>query len=101
MRTAIRNAREQSSGEYPAAIYYAFKQSEVSQDGVTSAGWATFLQAVIDAGFSVVGTWPVRTEMRTRQIAMGNNALANSVVLICRKKEATADTITRAEFIRA
>ena len=101
MRRALSNAQIQTSDEFPAAIYYAFKQSEVSQDGVTSAGWATFLQAVIEAGFAVVGTWPVRTEMRTRQVAMGTNALANSVVLVCRKKVTTAEVVTRAEFIRA
>jgi putative DNA methylase len=101
MRRALTNAQAQTTNEFPAAIYYAFKQSEMSQDGVTSAGWATFLQATIDAGFAVVGTWPVRTEMRTRQVAMGTNALANSVVLVCRKREATAETVTRAEFIRA
>ena len=100
MRRALANAQSQTRDDYPAAIYYAFKQSEVSQEGVTSAGWATFLQAVIDAGFVTVGTWPVRTEMRTRQVAMGTNALANSVVLVCRKKEADAKSITRAEFIR-
>jgi putative DNA methylase len=101
MRRALSNVQSQTRDDYPAAIYYAFKQSEVSQEGVTSPGWATFLQAVIDAGFAVVGTWPVRTEMRTRQVAMGTNALANSVVLVCRKKEKTAEIITRAEFIRA
>lgn len=101
MRKALANAQSQTQGDFPAAIYYAFKQSEVSNEGITSAGWATFLQAVIDAGFAAVGTWPVRTEMRTRQVAMGTNALANSVVLVCRKKAATAITITRAEFIRA
>ncbi|MFC6688634.1 DUF1156 domain-containing protein [Jhaorihella thermophila] len=101
MRTAIANMSQQSSTDYPTIIYYAFKQSEVAQDGISSTGWATFLQAVIEAGFSVLGTWPVRTEMRTRQIAMGTNALANSVVLVCRKRAETAETITRAEFIRA
>ena len=101
MRRALSNAQSQTRDDFPAAIYYAFKQSEVSQEGITSAGWATFLQAVIDAGFSAVGTWPVRTEMRTRQVAMGTNALANSVVLVCRKKGAAATVITRAEFIRA
>jgi putative DNA methylase len=101
MRSALTSVQAQSTDEFPAAIYYAFKQSEVAQDGISSTGWATFLQAVIDAGFAVVGTWPVRTEMRTRQVAMGTNALANSVVLVCRKKKSTAETITRAEFIRA
>ena len=101
MRSAIRNMALKSSDKFPATIYYAFKQSEVSQEGISSTGWATFLQAVIEAGYAVVGTWPVRTEMASRMIASGTNALANSVVLVCRKKEASADVVTRAEFIRA
>jgi putative DNA methylase len=101
MRRAITNMATQSSDQFPATIYYAFKQSEVAQDGISSTGWATFLQAVIEAGYAVVGTWPIRTEMASRMIASGTNALANSVVLVCRKKEATAESVTRAEFIRA
>jgi len=101
MRSAISNMARQSSKDYPAAIYYAFKQSEVAQEGISSTGWSTFLQAVVEAGYAVVGTWPMRTEMANRMIASGTNALANSVVLVCRKKEATAETVTRAEFIRA
>jgi putative DNA methylase len=101
MRKAIGNMATQSSNVLPATIYYAFKQSEVAQEGISSTGWATFLQAVVEAGYAVVGTWPMRTEMANRMIASGTNALANSVVLVCRKKDPTADTITRAEFIRA
>lgn len=101
MRKAIANMASGSSAEYPATIYYAFKQSEIEKEGISSTGWATFLQAVVEAGYAVVGTWPLRTEMANRMIASGTNALANSVVLVCRKKEASADTITRAEFIRA
>ncbi|WP_170364043.1 DUF1156 domain-containing protein [Ruegeria arenilitoris] len=101
MTKAVRNIASQSQNDAPAAIYYAFKQSEMTDDGLTSAGWATFLQAVLDAGYSVVGTWPVRTERPDRMIASGKNALANSVVLVCRKKTDAAETITRAEFIRA
>ena len=100
MRDAISNMTSQSTSEYPATIYYAFKQSEVAQEGISSTGWATFLQAVVEAGYAVVGTWPLRTEMANRMIAAGTNALANSVVLVCRKKQAAAETITRAEFIR-
>lgn len=100
MSVALSNVQKQLDLNIPAAIYYAFKQSEVSAEGISSTGWATFIQAVIDAGFSIMGTWPLRTEMRTRQIAMGNNALANSVVLVCRKKEENAEIITRAEFLR-
>lgn len=101
MALAIGNMAKHSTTAFPTTIYYAFKQSEISQEGISSTGWATFLQAVINAGYSVVGTWPVRTEMASRMIASGTNALANSVVLVCRKKEASAEIITRAEFIRA
>ena len=101
MSKAIANMARQSSLDYPATIYYAFKQSEIAQEGISSTGWATFLQAVFEAGYAVVGTWPIRTEMTNRMIASGTNALANSVVLVCRKKEDNAETIGRAEFIRA
>ena len=101
MSRAIANMASQSSDAFPATIYYAFKQSEIEQEGISSTGWATFLQAVVEAGYAVVGTWPLRTEMANRMIAAGTNALANSVVLVCRKKEARAEIITRAEFIRA
>ncbi len=101
MTQAISGMAQQTSAAMPATIYYAFKQSEVEQEGLASTGWATFLQAVISAGYSIVGTWPVRTERSARTIASGTNALANSVVLVCRKKEAGAEVITRAEFIRA
>lgn len=101
MTDAIQQMASFSSSQYPAAIYYAFKQSEIEKEGVSSTGWATFLEAIIKAGYAVVGTWPIRTEMSSRMMASGTNALANSVVLVCRKKQETADTVTRAEFIRA
>lgn len=100
MSEAIRRMARGSSEASPTTIYYAFKQSEIEQEGISSTGWATFLQAVVEAGYAVVGTWPLRTEMSNRMIASGTNALANSVVLVCRKKEDTAEAITRAEFIR-
>jgi putative DNA methylase len=101
MTEAISGLARQASAEFPATIYYAFKQSEIEHEGLSSTGWSTFLQAIISAGYAIVGTWPVRTERAARTIASGTNALANSVVLVCRKKEASAETITRAEFIRA
>jgi len=67
---------------------------------VTSAGWASFLQAVVDADLAVDGTWPVRTEGATRLIAADTNALASSIVLVCRRRERLAPTITRADFLR-
>ncbi|MDG6093733.1 DUF1156 domain-containing protein [Acetobacter sp. AN02] len=101
MSEAFSNIVTQVNSDLPATIYYAFKQSEVSEEGLTSSGWATFLEAVIFSGLSVVGTWPVRTERAGRTISVGANALATSVVLVCRKKASTAEVITRAEFIRA
>ncbi len=94
--TAMRKAA--TDGE-PLAIYYAFKQSEASEDGVTSAGWASFLQAVVDAGLVVDGTWPVRTEL-VGNLKSKVNALASSIVLVCRKRSGDASVITRADFIR-
>ena len=100
MSKAIANMARQSSRNYPAAIWYAFKQSEVKHDGISSTGWATFLQAVIEAGYAVVGTWPIRSEL-TGNLKKNVNALANSVVLVCRKKNDSAKIISRAEFIWA
>lgn len=84
----------------PTIIYYAFKQSETGGGGVTSAGWASFLQAVNDAGLAVDGTWPVRTEGATRLTAADTNALASSIVLVCRHRNGSAPTVTRADFLR-
>jgi putative DNA methylase len=95
--TAMRKA----TNDDPLAIYYAFKQSESSAEGVTSAGWASFLQAVVDAGLTIDGTWPLRTELASRMISSGTNALASSIVLVCRKRLADAGVITRGEFIRS
>ncbi len=95
--TAMRKAATELE---PLTIYYAFKQSEAAADGVTSAGWASFLQAVCDGGLVVDGTWPIRTEMANRMIGKGANALASSIVLVCRKRGADAETIMRGEFIR-
>jgi putative DNA methylase len=101
MGAALKGIAKTSSQQTPVTIFYAFKQSEVAQDGITSAGWSSFLQAVVDSGFAVDGTWPVRTERSSRSVGLGTNALASSVVLVCRIRGHEAHVITRAEFIRA
>ena len=84
-----------------STIYYAFKQSDTeSQSGTSSTGWETFLEAVSRAGLQLTGTWPVRTERTARSIAMESNALASSIVLVCRKRPADSTTISRREFMR-
>lgn len=98
MTKAMRQIEEQSHPDFPVTIYYAFKQSEVTLDsGTASTGWETFLDAVIRSGFSVTGTWPIRTE-RTSGIKERVNALASSIVLVCRKRSASSPTITSREF---
>lgn len=99
MRVAMTNLSRQVNDLFPTTIYYAFKQTEVEKEGISSTGWATFLEAVMGAGFAIVGTWPVRTERETG-LKVGINALANSVVLVCRKRDTEYGTITRGEFIR-
>ena len=99
MTTAMRNLAENSHPGAPSTIYYAFKQSELRADGDrTSTGWETFLSAVLDAGLRVNGTWPIRTEMSNRMVGMGTNALASSVILVCRPRRSDAQTATRREF---
>jgi putative DNA methylase len=101
MTLAMHNLSEQAHPAFPVTIYYAFKQSDTKEDGGThSTGWETFLEAVLRAGFSLTGTWPMRTERDTRTIGIGSNALASSIVLVCRKRSADAPTISRREFIR-
>ena len=102
MGQAMRRLAEQTHPGFPVTIYYAFKQSEKKGDeGTSSTGWETFLDAVIEAGFSVTGTWPMRTELGSRMIGMGTNALASSIVLVCRQRPANAPMATRREFVAA
>lgn len=86
----------------PLTIYYAFKQSETTEEeGTISPGWVSFLGAVQQAGLEVSGTWPVRTEKIGRVIGIGTNALASSIVLVCRKRLPEAPMATRREFVQA
>ena len=102
MTQAMSRLAQQSDSNFPVTIYYAFKQSERRSDGETaSTGWETFLDAVITSGFGVTGTWPMRTENSSRMIGQGTNALASSIVLVCRKRPEDAPTATRREFVAA
>lgn len=101
MTDAMHNLVEQAHPAFPVTIYYAFKQAETRDDaGTHSTGWETFLEAVLSAGFALTGTWPMRTELGNRMIGSGTNALASSIVLVCRKRPADAPTVSRREFLR-
>ncbi|WP_367343659.1 DUF1156 domain-containing protein [Methanomethylovorans sp.] len=100
MTQAMKKIAEQVHPTFPVTIYYAFKQSEtVSGEGTASTGWETFLEAVISAGFTISGTWPMRSEQAYRMVGSGTNALASSIVLVCRPRNLNAPTITRREFL--
>ena len=101
MTEAMARLAENAHPAFPVTIYYAFKQSETKETGTTSTGWETFLGAVIRAGFSVAGTWPTRTENSTRMRGIATNALASSIVLVCRKRPTKAPLATRREFVAA
>jgi putative DNA methylase len=102
MTQAMHRLGEQAHPAFPVTIYYAFKQSETeSAEGTASTGWETFLDAAIRAGFAISGTWPMRTELSNRMIGSGTNALASSIVLVCRPRPANAPTATRREFVQA
>jgi putative DNA methylase len=102
MTQAMHRLASQAHPAFPVTIYYAFKQAESDgADGTASTGWDTFLAAVIEAGLAISGTWPMRTELSNRMIGSGANALASSIVLVCRKRAAGAPTATRREFVTA
>ncbi len=99
MSKALTRFAQQETLATPITIYYAFKQSESDEKhGVSSTGWETFLDAVIDSELGVSGTWPLRTELGNRPNSLGANALASSIVLVCRARPDDAPTATRREF---
>lgn len=87
----------------PTTIYYAFKQAELETEGpagaMASTGWETMLEGLLAAGFAINGTWPIRTERSARSIASGTNALASSIVLVCRPRQVDAGITTRKDFV--
>ena len=98
MGEAMRRLSERAHPGFPVTIYYAFRQSENKGDGdISSTGWETFLDAVIRSGFGLTGTWPMRTEY-TGNLKRGTNALASSIILICRRRPQDAPLATRREF---
>lgn len=102
MFDALTNIFTSSVDIIPTTIYYAFKQNDVSDGEVSkvSTGWETMLTAIVKAGFTITGTWPMRTELTTA--LKGNvNALASSIVIVCRKRPPDAPACTRRDFINA
>ncbi len=113
MRAAFRVLRAATDPGYPASVFYAFKQTdsdaddddgeedEANQVHVASRGWETILSALVEEGFQVAGTWPMRTERKGRSNELGTNALASSIVLVCRPRPADAPVVSRQDFVNA
>lgn len=107
LTAAFRKLREAQHTGYPFTTFYAFKQSESDEDdhdvngsrAVASTGWETMLEGLMKAGFAVTGTWPMRTESAGRAVARGTNALASSIVLVCRPRLEGAPVTTRRDFV--
>src|SRR5439155_20706376 len=100
-----------ANSDCPLTVYYAFKQAESDDSddddelgngaAAVSTGWETMLAGLIRAGFSIHGTWPMRTERSVRSVGLGTNALASSIILVCRQRPASAPLATRKQFITA
>ena len=101
LNKTLKLIRERCSPEFPSSIFYAYKQQEEEREGRASTGWETMLSAIISADFEIVGTWPMRTEGSGRLNALATNALASSVVLVCRPRPDDAPTATRRQFLDA
>jgi len=109
LRSSFEKMREAAHCDYPLAVYYAFKQAESDtklKDGngkhaLASTGWETMLEGLLQTGFQITGTWPMRTERSARSVSLGTNALASSIVLACRPRPEDAPMTTRRDFINA
>jgi putative DNA methylase len=108
---AFSNIRHATNSNYPMTIFYAFKQAETDNDdeslvdetlpAIASTGWETMLSGLIESGFQIDGTWPIRSEMGSRMVGQGTNALASSIALVCRVRSTSSATITRRDFLAA
>jgi putative DNA methylase len=110
LKKAFVHMRGAQHPHYPLTVFYAFKQTESEEDHtekgnnasvVASTGWETMLAGLLTTGFAVTGTWPMRSERSARSVAIGTNALALSVVLVCRPRPENASLSTRREFMAA
>lgn len=98
MTSVMKNMANKGSQDFPTTIYYAYRQGTQPKGDDTSRGWTTFLQAIVDAGYQVNATWPLRTEY-TSGIKQKRNVLSTSIVVVCRPRPSNAPTATRSEFV--
>jgi len=100
-REVFRRVRRSAPADFPISVFYAFKQSEEDRDGEASTGWETLLEGMIRSGWTITATWPIRTERSGRMLSIDTNALASSIVLTCRPRDAHAPETDRRGLINA
>jgi len=88
-------------GDFPMILFYAFKQAESDENGEASTGWETLLEGLIQSGWVITATWPIRTELGNRMLGHNKNTLASSVVLACRPRPEHSQVIDRRGLINA
>ncbi|BCO37717.1 DUF1156 domain-containing protein [Mycobacterium heckeshornense] len=98
-REVFRRARETTLLDFPITVYYAFKQKESELGGDSSTGWETLLEGMIQSGWAITATWPMRSERGGRMLSVGTNALASSIVLALRPRPDNAPRIDGRRFI--
>ena len=101
LREAFSAILEVHDHNYPFTLFYAFKQAETSEGGTASTGWETMLEGLLDAGVTITGTWPIRTEQPGGLRVVGRAALASSILLVCRRRPGDAPLATRRDFLAA
>ena len=99
LRKTLTRIRTSCNNDYPSSIFYPYKQQQEQRGGQGSTGWETMLNSIVSADFQIVGTWPMRTELANRPRSLGSNALASSVVLVCRPRPDDAPTCSRRQFL--
>lgn len=100
-RSVFARARETAFGDFPIAVFYAFRQSDSDERGAASTGWETLLEGMIRSGWAITATWPNRSELSNRMRSQGSNALASSIVLSLRPRPNGSSTTDRRGFIAA
>jgi len=89
---------EKARAEYEKMMSQAFSEAHrVLKPGAplvcvyahkTTAGWATLIDAMRRAGFVVTEAWPIDTENPSRQRSKESSALASSIFLVAKRREA-------------
>ena len=92
---------DDTSPDVPMTVYYAYKQQDSGKDGTSSTGWHTLLDGLIQSGWEITATWPMRSELKNRMLSQGTNALASSILLACRPRPADARAVARRAFVAA